>query len=70
MSDILVEKVNMFCRARELTDIRRNIVDQIENGKVVVLPVFCDAQIVPEGIEVQVEDLLGERVKGDKENEI
>lgn len=69
MSDILVVKVNMFCRAGELTDIRRSIVDQIENGKVVVLPVYCDAQIVPEGIEVQVEDLSGERVKGER-NEI
>ena len=38
MSDILVVKVNMFCRSRELNDIRRYILSQIENGKVVVLP--------------------------------
>ena len=37
MSDILVVKVNMFCRSRELNDIRRYILSQIENGKVVVL---------------------------------
>ena len=36
MSDILVVKVNMFCRSRELNDIRRYILSQIENGKVVV----------------------------------
>ena len=43
MSDILVVKVNMFCRSRELNDIRRYILSQIENGKVVVLPAYCDA---------------------------
>lgn len=30
MSDILVVKVNMFCRSRELNDIRRYILSQIE----------------------------------------
>ena len=59
MSDILVVKVNMFCRSRELNDIRRYILSQIENGKVVVLPAYCDAQIVPDNIEIRVEDLSG-----------
>ena len=61
MSDILVVKVNMFCRSRELNDIRRYILSQIENGKVVVLPAYCDAQIVPDDIEIRVEDLFGDK---------
>lgn len=65
MSDVLVVKVNMFCRSRELNDIRRYILSQIENGKVVVLPAYCDAQIVPGDIEIRVEDLSGEKDKGD-----
>ncbi len=65
MSDILVVKVNMFCRSRELNDIRRYILSQIENGKVVVLPAYCDAQIVPDEIEIRVEDLSGDKNKGD-----
>lgn len=65
MSDVLVVKVNMFCRSRELNDIRRYILSQIENGKVVVLPAYCDAQIVPDDIEIRVEDLFGDKSKGD-----
>ena len=65
MSDVLGVKVNMFCRSRELNDIRRYILSQIENGKVVVLPAYCDAQIVPGDIEIRVEDLSGEKDKGD-----
>lgn len=68
MSDILVVKVNMFCRSRELNDIRRYILSQIENGKVVVLPAYCDAQIVPDDIEIRVEDLFGDKSKGDHHN--
>lgn len=66
MSDILVVKVNMFCRSRELNDIRRYILSQIENGKVVVLPAYCEAQIVPDDIEIIcVEDLSGDKNKGE-----
>lgn len=65
MSDVLVVKVNMFCRSRELNDIRRCILSQIENGKVVVLPAYCDAQIVPDDIEIRVEDLFEDKSKGD-----
>lgn len=65
MSDVLVVKVNMSCRSRELNDIRRCILSQIENGKVVVLPAYCDAQIVPDDIEIRVEDLFEDKSKGD-----
>lgn len=60
MADILVVKVNMFCRSKELNDIRRYILSQVENGKVVVLPAYCEAQIVPDNMEIRVEDLSGE----------
>lgn len=62
MSDILVIKVNTFCRSRELNDIRRYILSQVENSNVVVLPAYCEAQIVPDDMEIQVEDLSGEQV--------
>lgn len=62
MADILVVKVNMFCRSKELNDIRRFILSQIEHGKVVVLPAYCEAQTVPDDMEIQVEDLSGEQV--------
>lgn len=64
MSDILVIKVNKFCRTKELNDIRRCIIDQTKSG-VVVLPAYCKAIVVPEGIDVQIKDLLGEFVKGE-----
>ena len=62
MSDILVIKVSMFCRSSELNDIRRYILSQVENSNVVVLPAYCEAQIVPDDMEIQVEDLSGEQV--------
>jgi hypothetical protein len=62
MSDILVIKVNTFCRSRELNNIRRYILSQVENSNVVVLPAYCEAQIVPDDMEIQVEDLSGEQV--------
>ncbi|MDE8707640.1 hypothetical protein PZH31_19340 [[Ruminococcus] torques] len=69
MSDILVIKVKMYCRSRELNYIRRYILSQVENSNVVVLPAYCEAQIVPDDMEIQVEDLSGEQVyknKGEK----
>ena len=64
MSDILVVKVNMFCRSRELNDIRRYILSQIENGKVVVLPAYCEAQIVPDDIYYSRPSLVWEDENG------
>lgn len=55
MSDILVVRVNMFCRGKELSAIRKNIVSQIANGKVVVLPAYCEAQVVPDDVKVRIE---------------
>lgn len=55
MADILVVKVNMFCRAKELNDIRNYIFNQKESG-VVILPPYCEAVVVPEDVEIRVEE--------------
>lgn len=64
MPDILVIRVNAFCRQKELNDIYRWVASQKETGTV-VLPHYCEALVVPEDIEIRVEDLSGEFVKGD-----
>lgn len=64
MSDILVIKVNIYCKTKRLNDIRRCIIDQTKSG-VVVLPAYCEAMVVPEGIDVQIKDSSGEFVKGE-----
>lgn len=65
MADILVIKVNMFCKPKELNDIRRYVLNQKENG-VVVLPAYCEALVVPDDVKIQVEDFLGEVAKGEQ----
>lgn len=64
MSDILVVKVNMSCSQNKLNDIHRYITESVKTG-VVVLPPYCDAQVVPDNIEIRVEDLAGDVVKGE-----
>lgn len=64
MSDILVVKVNMFCKQKELNDIHRYITESVKTG-VVVLPPYCDAQVVPDDVEIRVKDLTGDTVKGE-----
>lgn len=65
MADILVVKVNMFMRSKNLQDIDKYIRDSIKTG-VVVLPPYCEAQVVPENIEVRVEDMFTK--KGENNN--
>lgn len=65
MADILVVKVNMFMRSKDLQNINKYIRDSIKTG-VVVLPPYCEAQIVPENIEVRVEDMFTK--KGENSN--
>ena len=59
MSDILVVRVNMFCKTKELNDIRRYILSQVEAGKVVLLPPYCEAMVVPSDVEIRIEDISG-----------
>ncbi len=55
MADILVVKVNMFCRPKEMDDISKYIQESIKTG-VVILPPYCDAQVVSDDIEIRVEN--------------
>ena len=64
MSDILVVKVNMCCSQNKLNDIHRYITESVKTG-VVVLPSYCDAQVVPDDVEIRVKDLTGDIVKGE-----
>lgn len=67
MADILVVKVNMFMRSKELQEINRYIRDSMKTG-VVVLPPYCDAQVIPDGVEIKIEDLNGRRVSDEQTN--
>lgn len=55
MADILVVKVNMFLQPKEFDNISNYIRESAKTG-VVILPPYCDAQIVPEGVEVRIEN--------------
>lgn len=55
MADILVVKVNMFLRPKEMDDISRYIRESAKNG-VIILPPYCDAQVVPDNMEIRVEE--------------
>lgn len=55
MPDILVVKANMFLRAKELNELRNYIMAQKETG-VIILPPYCDAQVIPDGVETKIED--------------
>lgn len=55
MPDILVVKTNMFLRAKELNEFRNYIMAQKETG-VIILPPYCDAQVIPDGVEIKIED--------------
>lgn len=55
MADILVIKVNAVLRADEFKDIQKYIQNQKETG-IIVLPPFCDAQIVPDDVQIRIEN--------------
>ncbi len=56
MSEILVIKVNHFHLSPEdMHNLRQQIIKQKEE-KVVVLPFYCEPIIVPEDIEIRVEE--------------
>lgn len=60
MADILVVKLNMFLRDSELRKIYDSILRQKENG-LILLPPYCDAQVVPENVKIVVEDPTGRK---------
>lgn len=55
MSDILVIKVNAFLKPKEMDNITRYVHDSMKTG-LVVLPPYCDAQVVPDNLKVRVEN--------------
>lgn len=54
-NDLLIVKLNMHLRARDIQRIRDSIQKQKETG-LVILPAFCDAIQVPKDIEIRVEE--------------
>lgn len=63
MADILVIKVNAFLKPKEMDNIARYVHDSMKTG-LVVLPPYCDAQVVPDNLEVRVENAY--ETKGEK----
>lgn len=63
MADILVVKVNMFCKGEEMDDIRNYIIAQKKMG-VVLLPPYCEAVVVPEDVEIRVEESFRKKYVG------
>lgn len=55
MADILVVKVNAFLRGKDMDELTKYIHKSMETG-LVMLPPYCDAQIVPDNIEVRIEN--------------
>lgn len=55
MADILVVKVNAFLREKDMNGLTNYIHESMKTG-LVVLPPYCNAQIVPEGIDVRIEN--------------
>ena len=55
MADILVVKVNMFLQPKEFDSIYNYIRESAKTG-VVILPPYCDAQVVPEDVEVRIKN--------------
>ena len=55
MTDILVVKVNAFLRGKDMDELTKYIHKSMETG-LVMLPPYCDAQIVPDNIEVRIEN--------------
>lgn len=56
MKDVLVIKCNAVIKPEDLKKLREMFIKQKEEG-VVVLPPYFDALIVPEDIEIRVEEV-------------
>lgn len=61
MKEVLVVRANCVLSARRLQDIRERILSQMKSG-VILLPVELTALIVPEDIEIKVEDKNEHRI--------
>lgn len=54
-NELLIVKLNMHLRAKDIQRIRESILKQKETG-LVILPAFCDVIQVPKDIEIRVEE--------------
>ena len=61
MPDILVVKCNVFLPHEKMQAILDNLMAQKETG-VILLPPYLEAKIVPEGIEIKLDNGNGECV--------
>ncbi|MFA5655136.1 MAG: hypothetical protein WDA37_00165 [Dysgonamonadaceae bacterium] len=52
--DILVVRVNMFLKNKEQEAVRQYILEQRKTG-VIVLPLYCEAIMVPKDVEIKFE---------------
>ncbi len=55
MADILVVKVNAFLSGKDMGELTKYIHKSMNTG-LIVLPPYCDAQIVPDNVEIRVEN--------------
>lgn len=55
MADMLVIKVNAFLSGKDMNGLTKYIHESMKTG-LVVLPPYCDAQIIPDNVEVRIEN--------------
>lgn len=51
---VLVVRTNLFLTPTQMEAIRKDLVKQMRDG-VVILPACCEALVVPDGMDIQVE---------------
>lgn len=51
---VLVVRTNLFLKPSQMEDIRQDLMKQMADG-VVILPPCCEALVVPDNIDIQVE---------------
>lgn len=51
---VLVVRANLFLTPRQMEEIRQDLMKQMADG-VVILPACCEALVVPDGMDIQVE---------------
>ena len=55
MIEMLVIKVNAFFSGKDMNGLTKYIHESMKTG-LVVLPPYCDAQIIPDNVEVRIEN--------------
>lgn len=55
MIEMLVIKVNAFLSGKDMNGLTKYIHESMKTG-LVVLPPYCDAQIIPDNVEVRIEN--------------